>query len=147
MSSNLDRKIVLVTRNTRLEELVVRFQTFAQAKFYISHLGQDFHTYEEEDNTYVEAKRVVLETLSKLGRFQTIDRLYLPNFVFGPQDIVIALGQDGLVANTMKYLNGHALLGINPDPYRYDGVLLPFIAKDLKSIIFYYEYLHYFQYF
>ena len=27
--------------------------------------------------------------------------------IFGPDDIVAALGQDGLVANTMKYLNDH----------------------------------------
>lgn len=135
MSANMDKKIVLVTRKTRLEELVVRFQTLAQAKFYINHLGQDFHAYEIEDQTYMEAKRVVLETLSRLGRFQTIDRMYLPNFVFGPEDLVIALGQDGLVANTMKYLNGHALLGVNPDPYRYDGVLLPFAPKDVNVIV------------
>lgn len=135
MSANLDKKVVLVIRKTRLEELEIRFQTLAQAKFYIEHLGQDFNAYEVEHKTYMEAKQVVLEALSRLGRFQVIDRLFLPNFVFGPEDVVIALGQDGLVANTMKYLNGHALLGVNPDPYRYDGVLLPFTAKDMNMVV------------
>lgn len=135
MSANTDRKVVLVTRKTRLEELVIRFQTLAQAKFYIEHLGQDFHAYELEHQTYMESKQVVLDALSRLGRFQVIDRMFLPNFVFGPEDVVIALGQDGLVANTMKYLNGHALLGVNPDPYRYDGVLLPFTPKDMNAVL------------
>lgn len=131
----MDRKIILVTRKTRLEELVIRFQTLAQAKFYINNLGKDFNAYELEDKTYKEAKQIVVDTLTRLGRFQIIDRMYLPNFIFGPDDVVIALGQDGLVANTMKYLNNHPLIGINPDPYRYDGVLLPFLAKDISTMI------------
>ena len=133
--ANEDRKIVLVTRRTRMEELVLRFHTLAQAKFYIEHLGQDFHEYEVEHDTYLVAKRTVLEALSAVSRFQEIERAYLTNFMFGPDDVVLALGQDGLVANTMKYLNNHALIGINPDPYRYDGVLLPFAPKDVKGIL------------
>ena len=34
-------KIVLVTRKTRLQELVERFNSRAQAKFYIEHAGGD----------------------------------------------------------------------------------------------------------
>jgi hypothetical protein len=47
----------------------------------------------------------------------------------------VALGQDGLVANTIKYLDGQPLIGVNPDTYRYDGVLLPFEPRDLKLLI------------
>lgn len=135
MNPGLDRKVVLVTRRTRLEELVARFHTLAQARFYIEHLGQDFREYEQEHDNYRAAKRAVLEPLSLLGRFQAIDRAFLPNFIFGPDDVVIALGQDGLVANTMRYLDGHSLIGVNPDPYRYDGVLLPFEPGDVKAIL------------
>lgn len=135
MTAAMDRKVVLVTRRTRLEELLIRFHTLAQAKFYIEHLGQDFHGYEVEHGTYLAAKRAVLEPLSAAGRFQEIDRGFLPNFLFGADDIVIALGQDGLVANTMKYLDGHPLIGVNPDPYRYDGILLPFEPKDVRVVL------------
>ncbi len=132
MTVNTDKKVVLVTRKTRLEELVIRFQTLAQARFYIEHLGQDFHAYEVEHKTYLDAKKSVLDKLAHTGRYQVIDRMFLPNFIFGPDDVVIALGQDGLVANAMKYLNGQALLGVNPDPYQYDGVLLPHDANDIS---------------
>ncbi|HEX5362636.1 MAG TPA: hypothetical protein VFW59_00040 [Gallionella sp.] len=135
MTSGADRKVVLVTRRTRLEELVIRFHTPAQARFYIEHLEQDFHEYEMEHENYLAAKRTVLDVLAGVGRFQAIDRTFLPNFLFGGDDVVLALGQDGLVANTMKYLNAHALVGINPDPCRYDGVLLPFAPKDIKGIL------------
>lgn len=135
MASNADRKIVMVTRRTRLEELVARFHTLAQAKFYIEHLGQDFHEYELEHMAYMESRRLLNDALESVGRYQIIDRGFLPNFLFGAEDVIVALGQDGLVANTMKYLNGQPLIGINPDPYRYDGILLPFEARDAKSII------------
>lgn len=131
----MDRKVVLVTRKTRLEMLIERFNTRDQARFYVEHLGADFSDYEREQAAYEEANRVVRDTLEIHGRWQAIDRSYLTNFIFGPDDVVIALGQDGLVANTMKYLQGRPLIGINPEPARYDGVLLPFTPADLKVIL------------
>lgn len=130
-----DRKIVLVTRKSRIEELIVRHHTPEQAKFYIEHLDADFADYQREHASYQAARQLVLATLETHGRYQIIDRAYLPNFLFGPDDIVLALGQDGLVANTMKYLDGQPLAGINPDPQRYDGVLLAFEARDLKALL------------
>ena len=60
----------------------------------------------------------------------------MPNYIFGPQDVVVVLGRDGLVANTMKYLqNGQRLIGVNPDPDRWDGCLLPFLPEDLSKIL------------
>ncbi|MFY9260193.1 MAG: hypothetical protein WAO71_06740 [Gallionella sp.] len=130
-----DRKVILVTRKTRLEELLIRFHTLAQAKFYIEHLGADFGDYVQEHEHYAAALRHTLATLESWGRYQRIDRSFLPNFLFAPDDVVVALGQDGLVANTIKYLDGQPLIGVNPDPARYDGVLLPFALPDLKSVI------------
>ena len=130
-----DRKIVLVTRHTRLEELVARHHTIAQAKFYIEHLGADFSDYLRENTAYAHALQVSVEALQAWGRYQVVDRGYLPNFVFAPDDIVVALGQDGLVANTMKYLDGQPLIGVNPEPSRWDGVLLPFGPNDVKAVI------------
>ena len=77
----------------------------------------------------------MIDALDRRYLVQAIDRSFLPSFLFGPDDIVVALGQDGLVANTMKYLSGQHLIGVNPDPRRYDGVLLPFTADDMRSIL------------
>lgn len=131
MSSNVERKVVLVTRRTRLEELVVRHHSLAQAKFYIEHLGADFADYQREHEAYEAARHVTLDALVGHGRYQAIDRAFLPNFLFGPEDIVVTLGQDGLVANSFKYLDGHPVIGLNPEPARFDGVLLPFAPGDL----------------
>jgi NAD kinase len=130
-----DRKAVLVTRRSRLEELVARYHTLAQARFYIEHLGADFSDYLRENAAYAQGLQTTVEALQAWGRYQVVDRSYLPNFVFAPDDIVLALGQDGLVANTMKYLTGQPLIGLNPEPSRWDGVLLPFVPGDIAHVL------------
>src|SRR5512143_1606850 len=101
-----ENKIILVTRTTRLEELMARFNTIGQAKFYIEHLGADFSDYEIEHGTYKTAAKEAGTQLAALGRVQVLDRAFLPNFIFGDRETVVVLGQDGLVANTLKYLKG-----------------------------------------
>ena len=59
-------------------------------------------------------------------RIQWIERAFLPTFTFGALDVVVVLGQDGLVVNAAKYLDGQPVIALNPDPERVDGVLLPF---------------------
>jgi len=134
-----ERKVILVTRRSRLEDLLVRFNTRDQARFYVEHLGADFGDYLAEHETYQGARQVVVEALEAHGRFQVIDRSFLPNFLFGREDVVLALGQDGVVANTLKYLDGQPLAGINPDPKRWDGVLLPWepgsVAGSLPALL------------
>lgn len=134
-SSGAERKVVLVTRRTRLEELVQRHHTLAQAQFYIEHMGADFGDYLRENAAYSAALQITVATLQQWGRYQLVDRAYLPNFMFGADDIVVALGQDGLVANTMKYLDGQPLIGLNPEPARWDGVLLPFQPAALGAVL------------
>lgn len=128
-------KVVLVTRKTRLEELILKYNTMEQARFYIEHMGADFTDYLLEDRKYREAVSQVTEEILPLARLQRIDRTYLPGMIFGKEDIVIALGQDGMVANTMKYLDGQALVGVNPDTARWDGILLPFEPGQIKSLL------------
>lgn len=129
------KRFILVTRKTRLQELIERFNTWPQAKFYLEHNDIDAQDYLDEHDTYqkclVEAERV----LKPLGRFQQLDRVLLPNYQFGSSDIVVVVGQDGLVANTLKYLKGQPVIAINPDPARWDGKLLPFEIAQLKEVV------------
>lgn len=128
-------KVVIVTRKTRLHDLICKYNTMEQAKFYIEHMGADFSDYIREDKRYQEAVEEVVEVSEKYARVQRIDRDFLPNMMFGEKDIVIAVGQDGLVANTLKYLDGQPLIGVNPDPSRWDGMLLPFEAGEAERIL------------
>ena len=58
-----ERKVVLVTRRTRLEELVARHHTLGQARFYVEHLGADFTDYLRENTAYAQSLQRVVETL------------------------------------------------------------------------------------
>ncbi|WP_211259138.1 sugar kinase [Dyella japonica] len=130
-----DRRIVLVTRKTRLEELIVRFNTIEQARFYVEHLGADFADYESEHRVYGQAVVTTEAALSRLGRVHRLDRTLLANYMFAPDALVVVLGQDGLVANTLKYLkNTQPVMGVNPDAARWDGVLLPFGVDDVEVV-------------
>ncbi|MDE2234011.1 MAG: sugar kinase [Gammaproteobacteria bacterium] len=131
----LQNKIVLVTRHTRLEDLVARFNTLEQAKFYVEHLGADFSDYEVEDRTYHQVITEAEKVLVRFGRVQRLDRAFLPNFIFPQHTPVVVIGQDGLVANTLKYLQGQPIVAVNPDPARWDGVLLPFKPDDLAKVM------------
>lgn len=135
MRQDTDRPIVLVTRKTRLEELIVRYNTLEQVRFYITHMGGDFADYETEHACYREAVTKAQRTLEGLGHLQVVDRSFVPNFIFAPQAVVVAVGQDGLVANTLKYLDGQPLIGVNPDPGRWDGILLPFRTEALARLL------------
>jgi len=128
-------RIVLVTRHSRLDDLITRFNTIEQARFYIQHLGADFADYEAEHRTYQQALKTADAALSVYARVQRLDRSFLPNFLFPPDAIVVVLGQDGLVANTLKYLRGQPVIGVNPDPARWDGMLLPYTADTLAGLL------------
>src|SRR6266568_5064126 len=135
MDRTSENKIVLIVRKTRLDELIARFNTESQARFYVEHLGADFSDYKREHEKYKASVQDAQRLLSRLGRLQTVDREFITNFIFGHADTVVVLGQDGLVANVLKYLNGQSVVGVNPDPDRWEGVLLPFSVPDLPKII------------
>jgi len=129
-------KIVLVTRKTRLDGLVERFNTRGQASFYLRHSGGgDFSIYEREHETYYAAVAALRASLSKIMKVQEIERSFLPNFVFADTDLVVTIGVDGLVVNVAKYLNGQPVIAVNPDPEYIDGILLPFTAQTAPQAV------------
>jgi NAD kinase len=125
-------KIVLITRKTRLDELVERFNTQAQAKFYIEHAGGDFSAYVQEHDTYQRSLETVRRAVDIGLKIQLMDRRLAPTYMFSNADVIVTLGQDGLVANAAKYAGGQPILAVNPDPERFDGFLLPIQPVNLR---------------
>lgn len=124
-------KVVIVTRKTALEELVSRFNTVGQARFYLEHAGQDFAPIEQSHRRYQTVLDGVRNLIPTGVKQQVIDRAFLPQFTFGHSDLVVTVGPDGLVVNTAKYLDGQPIVAANPDPAKIEGVLLPFTLKNL----------------
>lgn len=121
---------IIVKNKTRLESLIERFNTKAQAKFYIERLGGNFEDYAIEHETFHNSLNSLQTQLSKLIKNKTVERVYLPSFIFSETNLIVVIGQDGLVANTAKYSKSCPIVAVNPDKERYDGVLLPFDTSD-----------------
>lgn len=121
---------IIVKNKTRLESLIERFNTKAQAKFYIERLGGNFEDYETEHDTFLFSLNSLQTQLSKVIKHKIVERAFMPSFIFSENNLIVVIGQDGLVANTAKYSKGIPIIAVNPDKKRYDGVLLPFDTSD-----------------
>ena len=129
-------KIVVVTRKTGLEELLERFVTKEQARFYLEHSGVPFGPYEEEQRAHDVAQSRLSAALPGGIRSQFVERSFLPTFAFGERDLVVTLGPDGMVVNVAKYLRGgQPILSFNPDPSTIDGILIPFRVEEAGAAI------------
>ena len=117
---------IIVKSKTRLESLIERFNTKAQAKFYIERLGGNFEEYVIEDEIFKYSLNSLQTQLSKVIKNKTIDRQFVSTYIFSKKNLIIVIGQDGLVANTAKYSENLPIIAVNPDTERYDGILLPF---------------------
>lgn len=91
--------------------------------------------YMDEDQAYEEAVQRVRHEIDLGYPVQDVPRQYLPNFDFSRCLAVVVVGQDGLVANTAKYVGGLPIIAVNPDPARFDGVLLPFSVGMARSAV------------
>src|SRR5687767_3403035 len=97
---------IVVKNKTRLEALIERMNTKAQAKFYIEHAGGNFEEYEIEHEQFHQSLSLVQRQLSTIVKNKIVERSFVPSFLFNDKQLVVVVGQDGLVANTAKYVNG-----------------------------------------
>ncbi|MBO3745130.1 NAD(+)/NADH kinase [Streptosporangiaceae bacterium NEAU-GS5] len=122
---SLAPRAVLVHRRTELEELLARHGTRGQAAFFLSTRGRDLGEIDARHAAQQRALSAVSAAIPVDWRRGSVERDDLDRFLFAPDDIVVIVGQDGLVANVAKYLDGQPVIGINPDPTRNPGVLVP----------------------
>lgn len=127
------QKVVIVTRKTQLDELIERHGTRDQAAFLLKNRGQSIDDIADAHQRYTQSLSILKAAIPTSVRQQSIERNFLPNFLFGPYDLIITLGQDGLVVNTAKYLKEQPIVAFNPDPGRYDGVLIPFKMDEARD--------------
>ena len=126
---------IIIKNKTRLETLIERFNTKAQAKFYIERSGGDFSDYEKEHDIFHNSLSNVQRSLSSILKNKIVERSFLPSFIFNDTQVVVTVGQDGLVANTAKYVKQIPIVAVNPDQDRFDGVLLPFNVNNFLAAI------------
>ena len=131
----LTPRAVVIHRATELTELVARHGTRQQAGFYLTTRGRSLDEPRERHEAQQNALAAVSAGIPLDWRRATVERDDLDRFGFGPEDIVIAVGQDGLVANVAKYLDGQPVIGINPEPDRNPGVLVRHSPSEIAGLL------------
>jgi NAD kinase len=147
--------IAIITRKTRMQGLLARWATRGQAKFrlkqsklqerarssqqitdtMVAQSDEEFESLEDEDDTYQRAIGKLHQAIDFGLPIQIVDREFVPNFDFARFEVVVVIGQDGLVANAAKYVGAVPIVAINPDPRTIDGILLPFKLSDARRVV------------
>ena len=117
-------RAVLVSRPTRYRRLLETHGTHGQARWFLGQRGQDIEPLVAEDARQRAAVQAVAEAVPGSWRQARVTRADLDRFLFEPDDVVVAVGQDGLVANVARFVEHQVVVGVNPDPERFDGVLV-----------------------
>ena len=131
----LTPRVVLVRRETELDRVRATHASLASARFVLERRGISLAEVEAAHRDFAEALRQVRAAIPPDWRHAVLMRGEVERFVFGPEDIVLALGPDGLVANVAKYLDGQVVIGIDPAPGRNPGVLVRFETDAAKGLL------------
>ncbi|MEM7222475.1 MAG: hypothetical protein AAF495_05815 [Pseudomonadota bacterium] len=134
MTSNPPRA-VFVTRETDYQLLLARHATREQARFFLKTRGQSLEELESRHQRFERALHLARGSVPREWRQTSVLRKDFDRFLFGPEDVIVAVGQDGLVANIAKYLNEQPVLGINPDSSLYDGMLVRFTPEQATRLL------------
>ncbi|GAA3084240.1 NAD(+)/NADH kinase [Streptomyces roseofulvus] len=134
---SLAPRAVLVHRRTEYEELLARHGTHGQAAFFLAARGRSADEVRERHERTRRALADVAGAVPLTWRQTRVERADLDRFLFGPEDVVVVVGQDGLVANTAKYLAGQPVVGIDADPGRNTGVLVRHRPSDARRLLRY----------
>ena len=135
MTRSKTPRAVIVTRKTDYELLIERHGTHAGARFFLAMREQDIEKTLARHHSFGDELARVLSAIPRSWRRASVRRSDLHRFLFEPNDIVIAVGQDGLVANLAKYLSGQRVVGINTDRTRNVGILVPCLSADTLSLL------------
>lgn len=104
----------MVHRRTELEELCERHVTLGAVEFFLGSRGQGIEPLLAADREQHRTLEEVAALVPGAWRSALVERSELTRFLFEPDDIVVVIGPDGLVANVAKYLSGQLVVGINP---------------------------------
>lgn len=135
MTGTTAPRVVVVVRPTEYAALLARHGTRGQASFFLERRGRSLADVEQRDTEQRAALTQVSAAIPVEWRRANLVRADLDRFLFGPDDIIVTVGQSGLVANVAKYLDGQPVIGVSPDPQRDGAVLAPHAPGDAYALI------------
>lgn len=133
--TSLAPRVVLVTRPSDFERFMALHATRGQAEFFLKQRGQSLSVLELQNTKIANAIAAAKMAVPDDWSMAHVLREDLDRFLFSDRDIVIAIGQDGLVANLAKYLSGQPVIGITPSPDEAEGILTALPASVLSDLL------------
>lgn len=128
-------RIVVVARPTEYAALLARHGTREQARFFLATRGRTIEEVQARDAAQRDALTTVAAAIPADWRRARVLRSDLDRFLFEPDDVVITVGPSGLVANVAKYLEGQAVIGVNPEPGVDGAVLAPYAPAEAGELL------------
>ena len=128
-------RVVVVTRPTWYELALATHGTQGHAAFVLRQRGEDLAALRKDHDRFLAVLHSVLAAIPLNWRQVRVTRAELDRFLFEPQDVVVVVGQDGLVANVARYLEGQPVIGFNPAPQRNAGVLVTYAPEQAETLI------------
>lgn len=128
-------RVVFVHRRSEYEELITTHGTPGQAAFFLSTRDQSLGPVQERHQRLAAAQLLARRAVPDGWRRAEVERAELARFLLAPDDVVVVVGQDGLVANVAKYTDGQPVIGINPDPDAIPGTLVRHSVAELGSLL------------
>src|ERR1700730_127894 len=126
---------VVVRRETEMDRVQAVHASKASARFVLKRRSISLDQVEAAQVDFFDVLREVHTAIPGDWRQTTIFRADVERFVFGPEDIIVVVGQDGLVANVAKYLDGQPVLGDGHAPGVNSGALVRFRAADVGRLL------------
>lgn len=128
-------RAIVVHRRSEYDELVARHATVRQVEFFLAQRGRTLDDVRRRHEAQRQALQQVSTAIPADWRRGVVERGDLSRFAFAAEDVVLVVGQDGLVANVAKYLHGQPVIGFDTDPGRNPGVLVPHRAGAAADLV------------
>ncbi len=125
-------RLVVVHRPTRLAELLEVHSTLGAVEFFLNDRGLGIRDLREADEVQQRTLDAVSHAVPAQWRHAEVEREQLSRFLFEPDDLVVVVGQDGLIPNVSKYLRGQPVFGISPGV---PGILCRHSPEDLRDLL------------
>ena len=118
------RRAVIVRRPTEYDELMDRYSTRGQVEFVLRSRGRSLEEVERAHECHLAALARVRAGIPDGWASADVERDSLSRFLFAPEDVIVVVGPDGLVANVAKYVGDQVVVGVNSVPQANAGVLV-----------------------
>ncbi len=127
--------LVVVTKRTELEELLLQHATVSQVRFHLESRGKDFSDFLDRHQEYHATLKEVLSRLPGDYKRQNVSRPLVATHQFSQHDILVVVGDPGLLVNVAKYIGQQPVICVNSNPSRFEDVFTTCKPKQLQKVI------------